>query len=73
MKAREHPRNLPPKLGTNARELRFGRLIASKLRPLVHFSASLLLRGHLRLDVSCKIKLHSSVDDLPDPRSVWFR
>ena len=25
------------------------------------------------LSVSCKIKLHSSVDDLPDPRSVWFR
>lgn len=41
MKARDHPQNFPPKLGTNARELCFGRLIGSKLRPLVHFSASL--------------------------------
>ncbi|MDK8666866.1 hypothetical protein QP928_09945 [Corynebacterium propinquum] len=34
-------------------------------QPLNHFGKG--------LSVSCKIKLHSPVDDLPDPRSVWFR
>lgn len=34
-------------------------------QPLKHFGKG--------LSVSCKIKLHSSVDELPDPRSVWFR